>query len=113
MGTFSRDYSITKESFHHHYRREKYGCDNCSKHFRCVHVCVACMNACVCVCVCVCVRVRVHCAHAQTLKKGSGEFDIVSLLPGLPIIITCFEGIELLQERIRTGDLRGQKEVGL
>ena len=77
-------------------------------------MCVACMNACVCVCVCVCVCA---CACAlctcPALKKGSGEFDIVSLLPGLPIIITCFEGIELLQERIRTGDLRGQKGVGL
>jgi len=46
--------------------------------------------------VCVCV----HCAYAQTLKKGRVNLishDIVSLLPGLPIIITRFEGIELLQ----------------
>jgi len=78
-----------------------------------VCACVCRVHECVCVCVCMCVRVRVHCAHAQTLKKGSGEFDIVSLLPGLPIIITCFEGIELLQERIRMGDLRGQKGAGL
>ena len=86
--------------------REKHGCDNCSKHFKCVccvhacmcacvRVCVACMNACVCVCV--------HCAYAQTLKKDLVNLishDIVSLLPGLPIVITCFKGIGLLQERI-------------